>query len=106
MQSCDADFKGLLSAVVDTTCWDEAKQIAQNNKSRLESQLVELSILAQQCQQNIGQVEADLERQQQQQQQWEEEHQQNQVGVVCVYCCPCKLHLQDRVDSYLRGSSQ
>lgn len=79
MQSNDASFKGLLSSVVDTSCWEEAKQMAQNHKSKLEVQLAELGILAQQCQKSIERAAADLAWQQQQQQAWEQQQQQRRV---------------------------
>jgi hypothetical protein len=79
-QSGDAAFKDLLSSVVDTDCWQQAKDAASKTISSLQSQLRTKQDRAQQNSADLATAQQRLAELQKQQQSWEQGRQQEQVS--------------------------
>jgi hypothetical protein len=84
VQSGDAAFKDLLSSVVDTDCWQQAKDAAVKTISSLQAQLRTKEDRAQQYSADLATAQQRLQELLQQQQEWEQGRQQQQVRACSV----------------------
>jgi hypothetical protein len=79
LQSGDAAFKDLLSSVVDTDVWQQAKEAAGKTISTLQAQLRTKEDRAQQFASDLATAQQRLQELQRQQAVWAQENQQQQV---------------------------
>lgn len=85
MQSGDAAFKDLLSSVVDTNSWAEAKDFAVGNVSATREQLRSQEIMTNNITDDIAKQQTKLQQLQAMVLQWEEQQQQKQVRGLSLF---------------------
>lgn len=83
MQSKDAEFKQLLSSVVDTDTWAAARELALQHKGQLERALTTTAALKAQTEQDLAAAAQRMQQLAHQQQQWEEQQQRKRVSLSC-----------------------
>jgi hypothetical protein len=88
MQSKDAEFKQLLSSVVDTDSWAAARDIALQHKAQIDRALTTTRALQEQAELDVAAAAQRLQQLEQQQQQWEDQQQRKRVSLLCHFQLP------------------
>lgn len=79
LQSGDADFKRLLSSVVDTDCWEVAKKAAAERVSNIDRQLNSTEGVLRSLGGSVARLEGDLAAQLHEEADWQQQQQTQQV---------------------------
>jgi hypothetical protein len=83
LQYGDAAFKRMLSSVVDTDCWEEARESAAEQRKGLTKQQAVAEGVMQSLSAAVGRLQLDLLRTQQQEQGWGQQTQAQKVSRDC-----------------------
>jgi hypothetical protein len=89
VQYGDAAFKKMLSSVVDTDCWESAREAAAGQGKALTKQQTISQGVMQSLETSVQRLQLELQQTAQHEQAWEEQQQQNQVcgGSLLVLVC-------------------
>jgi hypothetical protein len=79
LQYGDAAFKRMLSSVVDTDCWEEAREAAAEQRKGLTKQQAVAEGVMQSLSATVRGLRLDLQQTQQQEQTWEQQAQAQKV---------------------------